>query len=89
MGPATGRAVKEAVFHGRRQELASCNVILLAGRLLQLIRAFQQDGYRMVYGSPAEASPHASDLAALDIEAVALALNCTRADIKILNISGR
>ena len=49
-------------------------------RLLQLIRAFQQDGYRVVYGTPAEASPHASDLASLDIEAVTLALNCASFD---------
>ena len=49
-------------------------------RLLQLIRAFQLDGYRVVYGSPAETSPHASDLASLDIEAVALALNCASFD---------
>ncbi|MCP5014864.1 MAG: glycosyltransferase family 4 protein [Ketobacter sp.] len=49
-------------------------------RLLQLIQAFQQDGYRVVYGTPAEASPHAPDLAALDIEAVALALNCASFD---------
>ena len=33
-----------------------------------------------MYGTPAEASPHASDLASLDIEAVTLALNCASFD---------
>ena len=36
-------------------------------RMLQLIRAFQQAGYQVVYASPAEYSDHAADLAALHI----------------------
>lgn len=49
-------------------------------RMLQLIQAFQQDGYRIIFASPADASDHAPDLAALQIEAQAIALNCTSFD---------
>ncbi|WP_430461868.1 glycosyltransferase [Thalassolituus sp. LLYu03] len=55
-------------------------------RMLQLIRAFQQDGYDVVYGSPAEASEHAPDLAALGIRAVPLALNCSSFDDFIIGL---
>lgn len=49
-------------------------------RMLQLIRAFQQDGYRVVYASPAESSEHAPDLAALAIEAQPIELNSSSFD---------
>lgn len=43
--------------------------------MLQLLLAFQQADYRIVFGSPAEHSSHAIDLASLAIEAVTLPLN--------------
>tara|TARA_B100001109_G_C18865045_1_gene476798 strand:+ start:22267 stop:23568 length:1302 start_codon:yes stop_codon:yes gene_type:complete len=44
-------------------------------RMLQLIRAFQQAGYQVVYASPAEYSDHAADLAALHIRTQRIAVN--------------
>lgn len=44
-------------------------------RMLQLLAAFQQGGYRVVFGSPAEQSSHAVNLASYAIEAVSLPLN--------------
>ena len=49
-------------------------------RMLQLIRAFQQDGYKVVYASPAEHSDHAPDLAALNIDAQRIELNSSSFD---------
>lgn len=49
-------------------------------RMLQLLEAFRRAGFRLVFGSPAEHSPHAEDLAALGIEAVTLELNSSRFD---------
>ncbi|MEC8443790.1 MAG: glycosyltransferase family 4 protein [Pseudomonadota bacterium] len=49
-------------------------------RMMQLIRAFQQDGYAVTFASPAEDSPHAPDLAQYDITAVRIALNCSSFD---------
>lgn len=49
-------------------------------RMLQLLEVFRAAGFRLVFGSPADHSPHAVDLAALDIEAVSLKLNCSSFD---------
>ena len=49
-------------------------------RMLQLLDVFREMGFRMVFGSPADHSPHAEDLAALGIEAVSLVLNCSSFD---------
>jgi O-antigen biosynthesis protein len=56
-------------------------------RMLQLIQAFQQDGFRVVFGSPADSSPHALDLATIAVEAVSLTLNCSGFDdfVRTLN----
>lgn len=43
--------------------------------MLQLLSAFQCADYRIVFGSPAEHSPHAVDLSTLAIESVSLPLN--------------
>lgn len=44
-------------------------------RMLQLLAAFQQADYQITYASPAEESPHAADLAALNIDTHAIELN--------------
>ncbi|UTW47134.1 glycosyltransferase family 4 protein [Bacterioplanoides sp. SCSIO 12839] len=49
-------------------------------RMLQLLRAFQQQEYRIVYASPADRSDHAVDLVSLDIQAESIALNCSSFD---------
>ena len=49
-------------------------------RMLQLLKAFQQQGYRIVYASPAEESDHAEDLAGLDIRAEKIELNSSSFD---------
>ncbi len=48
--------------------------------MLQLIRHFQHQGFRVKYGSPAQTSPHAIDLADMGVEALSLALNCSSFD---------
>ncbi|WP_420591464.1 glycosyltransferase [Bacterioplanoides sp.] len=49
-------------------------------RMLQLLKAFQQQGYRIVYASPAEESDHAEDLAGLDVRAEKIELNSSSFD---------
>ena len=44
-------------------------------RMLQLLDSFAQQGYAITYASPAQASPHAVDLAELNIDAVEIELN--------------
>ena len=44
-------------------------------RMLQLLKAFQQQGYAVVYASPAEESDHAVDLSQLNIRAERIELN--------------
>ncbi len=44
-------------------------------RMLQLIRAFQQQGFNVVYASPAEHSAHAVNLQAMNIQPQTIALN--------------
>lgn len=56
-------------------------------RMLQLIRAFQQDGFRVVFGSPADSSPHALDLASMAVEAASLALNCSGFDVYVRTLN--
>lgn len=50
-------------------------------RMLQLIRAFRDDGYQVHYGSPAEFSEHAADLASLSVHRHRLQLNSTTFDV--------
>ena len=49
-------------------------------RMLQLLQAFQQGGYRVVYASPADDSPHAADLAALSVQTQRIELNAASFD---------
>ena len=49
-------------------------------RMLQLIRALQDGGYQVHYGSPAEFSEHAADLPALGITPQRITLNCRSFD---------
>ena len=56
-------------------------------RMLQLIRLFQEEDYRIVFASPAETSPHAPDLTALGIEPVAVRLNCSSFDDWLTSVS--
>ncbi|GGO74850.1 glycosyltransferase [Bowmanella pacifica] len=49
-------------------------------RMLQLLSVFRSAGYQIVYGSAAESSQHAVDLAGLGVEAVTLSLNCASFD---------
>ncbi|ALS98942.1 glycosyltransferase [Lacimicrobium alkaliphilum] len=49
-------------------------------RMLQLIRSLQDADYRVVYGSPAQSSPHALDLNGIDVQALTLTLNCSSFD---------
>ncbi len=44
-------------------------------RMLQLLACLQSDGYQITYASPAQASEHAVDLAALSIEKVNIEIN--------------
>lgn len=46
-------------------------------RMMQLIQAFQADGYRVVFASPAEESTHAVALEQYQIEAHRILLNCS------------
>ncbi|WP_343844059.1 glycosyltransferase [Bowmanella denitrificans] len=49
-------------------------------RMLQLLSVFRGAGYEIIYGSAADSSQHAVDLASLGIEAVNLSLNCASFD---------
>ena len=45
-------------------------------RMLSLLQLFRQQGYRIVFASAAEKSPHRFDLSAWGIEEASVALNC-------------
>jgi len=45
-------------------------------RMLSLLQLFRQQGFRIVFASPAEKSPHRADLTAWQIEEASIALNC-------------
>ncbi len=51
--------------------------------MLQLIKSLQDAGYQVVYGSPAQNSPHAVDLSSIDVQAISLNLNCSSFDTQI------
>ncbi|WP_221801160.1 glycosyltransferase [Oceanobacter mangrovi] len=48
--------------------------------MLQLIEQLQLAGYQVTFGSPADWSPHAVELARIDVEAVRIQLNDSRFD---------
>lgn len=56
-------------------------------RMLQLLKAFQQQGYRIVYTSPADESGHAVDLAELNIRAEKIELNNSSFDVFISGLN--
>ena len=49
-------------------------------RMLQLIHFFQQQGYQIVFASPAQRTEHMVDLASLNVESVDINLNCSSFD---------
>jgi glycosyltransferase involved in cell wall biosynthesis len=49
-------------------------------RMLQLIFFFQQQGYQVVFASPAQRTDHMVDLMALNVECVDIKLNCASFD---------
>ncbi len=55
-------------------------------RMLQLLSCLQQDDYQITYASPAQASDHAVDLNALNIEPVTIEVNNTSFDEFILEL---
>ena len=57
------------------------------GRMLQLIKQFQQQGYSITFASPALDSDFMADLAPLNVDKKSIALNCSSFDafIKELN----
>ena len=46
-------------------------------RMLQLLAVFREEGFRIIFASPAEESAHAPDLRDAGIEPVAIRLNCS------------
>ncbi|KZZ43924.1 glycosyltransferase [Thalassolituus sp. HI0120] len=56
-------------------------------RMLQLLTAFQQQGYRIVYASPAEESDHAEDLARYHIRAEKIELNSSSFDEFVVSLN--
>ena len=46
-------------------------------RMLQLLAVFREEGFRIIFASPAEESSHAPDLRDAGIEPVAIRLNCS------------
>jgi len=57
------------------------------GRMVQLIRLFQENGWHVTFASPAMDSPYMTDLDALGVSKKAIALNCETFDafLKELN----
>ncbi|MBD1588490.1 glycosyltransferase [Pseudomonas typographi] len=50
------------------------------GHMMQLLRVFQQQGWPITFASPAQSGQHRLDLAALGIDQVPIALNCSSFD---------
>ncbi|MFF7708759.1 glycosyltransferase [Pseudomonas sp. NPDC007930] len=50
------------------------------GHMLQLLRAFQEQGWPVTFASPAQPGQHRFDLASLGIEQVPISLNCESFD---------
>ncbi len=55
-------------------------------RMLQLLACLQSDGYQITYASPAQASDHAVDLAALSIDKVNIEINNQSFDLFLQNL---